>query len=107
MADAGDDRCLGAISLEGFGGYSQRAEIGYWAHPDARGRGVLTEATRRVTAHAEETGLVDSLLVRAAAGNTASRRVATEAGYREVGVLPRCEPLGDGTRDDLVLYARP
>ena len=107
VADAGDDRCLGAISLEGFGGYSKRAEIGYWAHPDARGRGVLTEATRRVTAHAEEAGLVDALVLRAAAGNTASRRVATEAGYREVGVMPRCEPLGDGTIDDLVLYARP
>jgi len=107
VADADDDRCLGAISLEGFGGYSKRAEIGYWAHPDARGRGVLTEATRRVTAWAEESGLVDSLLIRAAAGNTASARVATAAGYREVGVLPRCEPLGDGTTADLVLYARP
>ena len=107
VADAEDDRCLGAISLEGFGGYSRRAEVGYWAHPEARGRGVLTEATRRVTAYAEEGGLVDSVLLRAAAGNTASRRVATSAGYREVGVLPRAEPLGDGTLADLVLYARP
>jgi ribosomal-protein-alanine N-acetyltransferase len=107
VADADDDRCLGSIGLEGFGGYARRAEIGYWAHPDARGRGVLTEATRRVTAWAEESGRVDSLLVRVAAGNTASRRVALAAGYREVGVLPRCEPLGDGTSADLVLYARP
>jgi RimJ/RimL family protein N-acetyltransferase len=107
VADADDDRCLGSIGLEGFGGYSRRAEIGYWAHPEARGRGVLSEVTRRVTAYAEEAGLVDSLLIRAAAGNTASRRVATNAGYREVGVLPRCEPLGDGTLADLVLYARP
>nr|WP_294694137.1 GNAT family N-acetyltransferase [uncultured Friedmanniella sp.] len=107
VADADDDRCLGAISLDGFGGYARRAEIGYWAHPDARGRGVLTEAARRVTAYAEEAGLVDSVILRAAAGNTASRRVATSAGYREVGVLPRSEPLGDGTLADLVLYARP
>ncbi|SDT23617.1 Protein N-acetyltransferase, RimJ/RimL family [Friedmanniella luteola] len=107
VADAGDDRCLGAISLEGFGGYAKRAEIGYWAHPEARGRGVLTEATQRVTAWAEESGLVDSVLIRAAEGNTASRRVAVGAGYREVGVMPRCEPLGDGTTVDLVLYARP
>ena len=106
VADAEDDRCLGSIGLEGFGGYARRAEIGYWAHPDARGRGVLTEATRRVSAWAEESGLVDSLLIRAADGNAASRRVATEAGYRAVGVLPRCEPLGDGTHADLVLYAR-
>jgi ribosomal-protein-alanine N-acetyltransferase len=107
VADADDDRCLGSIGLDGLGGYARRGEIGYWAHPDARGRGVLTEATRRVTAWAEESGLVDSLLIRTADGNTASRRVATGAGYREVGVLPRCEPLGDGTSADLVLYARP
>jgi ribosomal-protein-alanine N-acetyltransferase len=107
VAAADDDRCLGAIDLGGLGGYARRAEIGYWAHPDARGAGVLTEATRRVSAYAEEAGLVDSLLIRSAAGNTASRRVAAAAGYREVGVLPRCEPLGDGTTDDLVLCARP
>ena len=80
--------------------------VGYWIAPEARGRGLLSEATRRVTSYAED-GLVDSLLIRAAAGNAASRRVATNAGYREVGVLPRCEPLGDGTLADLVLYARP
>ncbi len=107
VADLDDDRCLGSIGLEGPSGYARRAEIGYWAHPDARGRGLLTEATRLVTEHAEESGLVDSLLIRTAAGNTASRRVALAAGYREVGVLPRAEPLGDGTADDLVLYARP
>ena len=107
VADRDDDRCLGSIGLEGLGGYARRGEIGYWAHPEARGRGVLTEATQRVTAHAEEAGLVDSLLIRTAAGNTASRRVAIAAGYREVGVLPGCEPLGDGTLADLVLYARP
>jgi ribosomal-protein-alanine N-acetyltransferase len=107
VADTADDRCLGAISLDGFGGYSRRAEIGYWAHPDARGRGLLTEATRRVTAYAEDVRGLHSVLIRAASGNTASRRVASAAGYRTVGVQPRCEPLGDQTLDDLVLYARP
>ena len=41
-----DDRCLGSISLDGLNGYAKRGEIGYWAHPDARGRGVVTEAVR-------------------------------------------------------------
>jgi len=107
VADATDDRCLGAVSLDGFGGYSRRAEIGYWSHPAARGRGVTTEAVRLVTAHAESRLRVESLLIRVAAGNAASRQVATAAGYRRVGVLPGAEPLGDGSRDDLVLYARP
>ncbi|MFL6028321.1 MAG: GNAT family N-acetyltransferase [Friedmanniella sp.] len=107
VADHADDRCLASISLEGLSGYSRRAEIGYWAHPEARGRGLVTAAARVVTGYAESQDLVDSLLIRAAATNTASRQVAVAAGYREVGVLHRAELLGDGTLADLVLYARP
>jgi ribosomal-protein-alanine N-acetyltransferase len=107
IADPKDDRCLGSISLDGLGGYSQRGEIGYWAHPDARGRGVVGEAVRLVTGHAKESGLAASLLIRCASSNTASRRVAEGAGYREIGIQPASEPLGDGTLADLVLYSRP
>jgi RimJ/RimL family protein N-acetyltransferase len=107
VADRADDRCLASISLDGLGGYSRRAELGYWAHPEVRGRGVVTEAARLVTRYAESSDLVDSILVRAAETNTASRHVAVAAGYREVGVQQRAERLGDGTLADLVLYARP
>jgi RimJ/RimL family protein N-acetyltransferase len=107
VADRQDDRCLASVSLDGFGGYARRAELGYWAHPEARGRGLVTEAARLVTRYAESHDLVDSILVRVAETNTASRHVALSAGYREVGVQRRAEPLGDGTLADLVLYARP
>ncbi|HET9873426.1 MAG TPA: GNAT family N-acetyltransferase [Propionibacteriaceae bacterium] len=107
VADPVEDRCLGAVSLEGFGGYSRRVEIGYWTHPAARGRGLMTTAVRAVTRYAEDNDLVDSVLIRCAAGNSASRQVAESAGYRAIGVQPRCEPLGDGSLSDLVLYARP
>ncbi len=105
VADA-EDRCLGAVSLEGFGGYARRLEIGYWAHPDARGRGLITGAVRAVTAHVEGHDLADSVIIRCAAGNVASRRVAEAAGYVHNGVQPASEPLGDGTLDDLLLYTR-
>ncbi|HEY5981346.1 MAG TPA: GNAT family N-acetyltransferase [Microlunatus sp.] len=105
VADAGD-RCLAAVSLEGFGGYARRLEIGYWAHPDARGRGVVAEAVRAVTAHVESHDLADSVIIRVAAGNTASRRVAEASGYVHTGVQPASEPIGDGTLDDLLLYTR-
>lgn len=101
------DQCLGAISLEGFGGYARRLEIGYWAHPHARGRGLMTETVQLVTAHVEQHDLADSITIRCAAGNMASRRVAEAAGYAQCGVQPACEPLGDGTLDDLISYARP
>ena len=107
VADATSGVCLGAISLEGLGTYAPRGEIGYWAHPDARGRGVITEAVRLVTRHAERTGLARSIAIRCAADNRASRYAATAAGYHEVGVLRAAEPVGDGTLSDLVLYAHP
>jgi [ribosomal protein S5]-alanine N-acetyltransferase len=107
IADPRDDRCLGSISLDGLSGYSQRGEIGYWAHPDARGRGVVSEAVRLVTGHAKESGLATSLLIRCASSNAASRRVAERAGYREIGIQPASEPLGDGALADLVLYSSP
>ena len=55
------------------------AEIGYWAHPAARGRGVMTEATRLVARHTllpyEDGGLGHHRVsLRAAAGNAASNR---------------------------------
>jgi RimJ/RimL family protein N-acetyltransferase len=107
ITDPEEDRCLGSISLNGLGGYAKRAEIGYWAHPDGRGRGVVAEAVRLVTRHARDSGLATSLLIRCAAGNAASRRVAERAGYREVGIQPASEPLRDGQLADLVLYSSP
>ena len=107
IADAGDDRCLGSIGREGLGSYAPRAEIGYWAHPEARGRGLVTQAVRLVTRFAQSGGLTTSVVIRTAVGNRASRHVAESAGYREVGRLPEAEPVGDGQLSELVLYARP
>jgi RimJ/RimL family protein N-acetyltransferase len=106
IADA-SDRCLAALSLEGFGGYARRLEIGYWAHPDARGQGAVAEGVRVITQHVHDQDLADSVIIRCAGGNTASRRVAEAAGYVQNGVQPASEPLGDGSLDDLVLYTRP
>ena len=107
IADAEDDRCLGSIGLEGLSSYAPRAEIGYWAHPQARGRGIVTEAVRLVTGYARSAGLAASLVIRCAEGNRASRHVAEAAGYREVGRMPRAEPVADGELAELVLYAQP
>ena len=107
IADAADDRCLGSIGLEGLGSYAPRAEIGYWAHPQARGRGRVTEAVRLVTEYARSAGLATSILIRCAEENTASRYVAEAAGYREVGRMPQAEPVGRGELSVLVLYALP
>ena len=107
VADVVEDRCIGSLGLHGLGDYSRRGEIGYWAHPAARARGAMTEAVTVATGYAEDHGLTDSLLIRCAVTNLASRHVAEAAGYRQVGTLAQAERVGDGSLLDLVLYARP
>jgi len=109
VADPGDDRCLGSIALINLAGPDASPEIGYWAHPDARGHGVMTEAVRRVVRHAvvpvTDGGLgLSRVGLRAAAGNTASNAVAVAAGLTRVGVSRAAERLRDGSIDDFVLY---
>lgn len=87
----------------------EEGEIGYWAHPAGRGRGVVTEAVGAVVKHAFTPEAVGGLGLRrltlhAAVGNTASRRVALVNGFRENGVDREAERLGDGTLTDIVRH---
>ena len=109
VADADDDRCLASIGLMGLGGPSSRNEMGYWAHPDARGRGVMTEAARLALRHAvvpvPDGGLgLDRVTLRAATGNEASNLVAQRAGFTKTGLSRHVDRHDDGTYDDLLLY---
>jgi RimJ/RimL family protein N-acetyltransferase len=78
-------------------------EVGYWAHPDARGRGVMTRAMREVVRHAFEDVGVRRVTAGAAADNAASRHVIEANGLRTWGT----ERLGTVVRSgraDLVWY---
>lgn len=99
------------VGLFGLSDGARSGEIGYWCHPDARGRGVTSAAVRLVAEHAlrpvEEGGLgLDRVVVRVARGNLASRRVAVACGFRAVGVDRGAERLRDGTVQDFVRYDR-
>ena len=78
-------------------------EIGWWTHPDARGRGLATKAARRALGHVFETLGVQRVKACVAVGNTASRRVAEAVGLRQYAV----ERSGANIRDgwvDMALY---
>lgn len=66
---------------------ARTAELGYVVAPAARGRGVATEALRRLTEWAlEELGMLRlELLI--SVDNVASKRVAERCGYVREGVL--------------------
>lgn len=116
VADRDDDRLLANVSvfqlddtMNPTGG-----EIGYWAHPDARGRGVVGEAVDIVVAHAftpvEAGGLGrNRLQIGASRDNAASRHVAERAGFTLVGEVHQDGLVGVGderTLDDGVWYER-
>jgi RimJ/RimL family protein N-acetyltransferase len=110
VADSDTDLCLGAVSLLDLrDALGTAGEIGYWSHPDARGRGVTSEAVRLVVRHAfiprEDGGLGRIRLhLSAADGNLASQQIARANGFVEVGRDRLAEPLGDGTFADLVRF---
>lgn len=103
---AAPDRLLGAITLFRLRDPAAQGEIGYWLHPEARGRGVMSDAVRAVAAYALGAGPHQSLLVRCSPDNIASRRVAEHAGFAPLGVLPRAERRRDGGSGDLAVFVR-
>lgn len=109
VADGSTGLALGNVALFDFEGPdgAGAAQLGYWAHPEARGRGVMTEAIRRVTDWAlSPDGLsLRRVYLLTAAGNIASRRAAERAGFTHVGT----ERLGAVTAagfDDNAIYDR-
>jgi RimJ/RimL family protein N-acetyltransferase len=107
VADPTSDDLLGSVSLMDLTAQAG-PEIGYWAHPDARGRGVMTEAVRLAVRHAfidvEDGGLgLPKVRLVSAVDNTASRRVAEVNGFRTVGTERLGTPCRDG-RHDTVVY---
>ena len=104
VADTTDDRPLGLVGLTGIDPVLRSAELGYWVHPDARGHGVASEATRLALRHAllpdDEGGLgLVRVTARAAVGNEASLAVLRRVGMRHVGTLRLASPTRAGLAD--------
>jgi len=85
VTDAESGRVLGSIGLR-WNDAHDVAEVGYWLREDARGRGTATRALALVSTVAFEQGAA-RVQLRAAVGNTASRRVAEKVGFTLEGVL--------------------
>ena len=101
FAATGDDLLLGAVGLYRL---EAEPEVGYWTHPDARGRGLTTRAAALAVEHAFGKLGLDRLAAYAAAENTPSLRVLEALGMRRTGVHRRAAHAADGTPVDLVGY---
>ncbi|MEV5690489.1 GNAT family N-acetyltransferase [Micromonospora globbae] len=96
VCDATTGELLGSCGLVTLDARLGSAEIGYWAAPWARGRGVTTTATRAVARWAFDALKLRRLVWQAEVGNHASRLVALRAGFRVEGRLRLADPAPEG-----------
>ncbi|WP_433166160.1 GNAT family N-acetyltransferase [Kribbella sp. CA-247076] len=108
IADTESDELIGCVSVFDMNNRIDKtlAEVGYWLHPEARGRGVMSTAVRLLVPQAfkpvEEGGFGRRRLVLfAAEGNTASARVAEVNGFTAAGVQRAAGPLRQGEYADI------
>ena len=84
---------------------TRTAELGYITASAARGRGVATEALRRLTEWAFAELEMERLELLISVGNPASKRVAERVGYVRDGVL-RSLWFKQGAREDTEIWSR-
>ncbi|MGW4423801.1 GNAT family N-acetyltransferase [Streptosporangium sp. NPDC004631] len=105
VAHAGTGEWAGAVEL-GTPDLRGNGEIGCLVAPWARGRGVATAAVRALAGWAFAHG-VRRVEMLADVENLTAHRVAMASGFRHEGVRRSAETRRDGTRGDLVAFARP
>jgi RimJ/RimL family protein N-acetyltransferase len=98
-----DGRLVGSISLRITD--PGTANLGYWCAREARGRGIVTRALRRLCAYGLEDLGLQRLELIADPDNVASQRVAEKAGFSREGVLRSHLVHPDGRRRDSIMFS--
>jgi RimJ/RimL family protein N-acetyltransferase len=109
LADAATGKMLGAVAIPHRVGTG--VEVGYWLHPDARGRGYARDAVELVVEHAftpRDRGGLGALraYVRVDEGNVASLDVAHACGFEMAGSERAGAVRRDGTIADMLVLDR-
>ncbi|GAB7045828.1 GNAT family N-acetyltransferase [Catenuloplanes indicus] len=101
----GADRMAGLVGLFDTDWDNGITEIHYWTAAWARGNGYAGEGARAVAEWALRQVGLERVVLRAAAGNAPSLRVAESAGFRAEGVLRSAAVLRAGGRTDHAVYS--
>jgi [ribosomal protein S5]-alanine N-acetyltransferase len=94
-----DAELVGRVALRGVDLAVGQGEVSYWTSPEARGRGVASDAVRRVASWALDTVGFWRLEIRHSVANPASCRVAALGGFVEEARLARQHLHEDGWHD--------
>jgi RimJ/RimL family protein N-acetyltransferase len=98
---------VGSLGVRWLDGLDEgTAEVGYWMASEARGRGLCTRAVRLASRWVLEDAGASRLQLRADEENTASNKVAQNAGFIREGVLRSSRYNARlGRRVDFVMYS--
>jgi RimJ/RimL family protein N-acetyltransferase len=100
-----DGEFAGALSFHTLDLDEEKAEIGYWLTAAMRGKGIATNAIKLLTEFGfESVGFhrIEALVVES---NISSLKVLTKAGYLQEGVLRDKSCCGDGSRENMIMFA--
>ena len=100
-------RVWGAVSVYDVDAGDQRAAIGYWLAPWARGRGAATRSVRLLAGWAFARLGVQRLELTCAPDNVTSVRVAERCGFVREGVLRSHLRFKDARRDTVIFSLLP
>jgi RimJ/RimL family protein N-acetyltransferase len=101
IADLATDAFAGSLVL--FGVTDSSAEVGFWVHPDHRGKGLSGSALALAVELARRSGLT-GLTARTVPENRASQRVLEYAGFTPGSQVQETAPSGEEVR--LLRYTR-
>lgn len=102
--DASAGACIGLVWINVD--RTRQGSIGYWLLPEARGRGLATNAVLLIANWAVRALDLDRVRILVEPENERSQRVAENSGFRRQGVLPDHAQL-EGRSIDHVLYVMP
>jgi len=103
IADASTAELVGAIDMRIS--HLKTGHVGYWVAPQARGRGVASDALAALSRWAFESLGLGRMELLTDPENVASQRVAEKAGFQREGVLRATLPERDGGRRDGVMFS--
>jgi len=107
MVDKETGKAIGSIGLEKdkFRPDVKSKELGYSLSEEYWGRGLMTEAAKRMIKYAFEDLKLDVLMIRTGDANLRSQRVIEKCGFEYEGTLRRTYRIYDGTIREVRCYS--
>ncbi|KEO83263.1 GNAT family N-acetyltransferase [Tumebacillus flagellatus] len=99
-----EGKLAGMISYHFMGWENRSTTIGYWLGRECTGRGLMTDATRKLCDLAFDRYKLNRVEIRVATGNEKSQAVPERLGFTREGVMRQGEWLHDHY-NDLIIYS--